>query len=108
MILPFFWSQVFLTFNESKEQNPDFFKKLIFVFSTFGKIAYYMDQDNPYFAPLKNVLFTLAGNPNVEIAEPAVLALYAPSILSFLTWPSAVSRVSLKLFFCSEIRMSRV
>lgn len=45
------------------------------VLITYGKIAYYMSKDNPYYKALKDLLFELSKHENILVAEPAVYGL---------------------------------
>eukprot|EP00026_Physarum_polycephalum_P006799 Phypoly_transcript_06851.p1 GENE.Phypoly_transcript_06851~~Phypoly_transcript_06851.p1 ORF type:complete len:545 (+),score=47.04 Phypoly_transcript_06851:115-1635(+) len=45
------------------------------VMLTYGKLSFYMSNDNPFYVPLQNLLFTLCTYDNVLISEPACYAL---------------------------------
>lgn len=45
------------------------------VMLTYGKIAYYMTPENPYYSAITDLLFELSKNENILVAEPATYGL---------------------------------
>jgi len=45
------------------------------VLITYGKIAYYMSKENPYYKAIKDLLFRLSKHDNLLVAEPATYGL---------------------------------
>lgn len=53
-----------------------------------GKVAFYMNESNPYFQAIKDILFELSTFENILVSEPACyslvnVALAHPNLVSF-------------------------